>query len=151
MGGDPARDAPPSAATSRTRRATPTVPRSHQAVLRVVGVGGAGVNAVNRMVEAQLPGVEFVAINTDLQSLQNSNADSTLHIGSELTRGLGSGSDPRVGYRAAYDEQDKIKSLLDRLGHGLHRRRRRRRHRAPAPRPSSPSSPATSARSRSPP
>ncbi len=88
------------------------MPRSHNAVLRVVGVGGAGVNAVNRMVEAQVPGVEFVAINTDLQSLQNSSADATLHIGSELTRGLGSGSDPRVGYRAAYDEQDKIKSLL---------------------------------------
>jgi cell division protein FtsZ len=88
------------------------VPRTHQALLRVVGVGGAGVNAVNRMVEAQLPGVEFVAINTDLQSLQHSKADLTLHIGSELTRGLGSGSDPRVGYRAAFDEQDKIKQLL---------------------------------------
>jgi cell division protein FtsZ len=88
------------------------VPRTHQAVLRVVGVGGAGVNAVNRMVEAQLPGVEFVAINTDLQSLQNSNADVTLHIGSELTRGLGAGSDPRVGYRSAFEEQDKIKELL---------------------------------------
>jgi cell division protein FtsZ len=94
-----------------TARST-TVPRIHQAVLRVVGVGGAGVNAVNRMVEAQLPGVEFVAINTDLQSLQNSNADVTLHIGSELTRGLGSGSDPRVGYGAAFEEQDKIKDLL---------------------------------------
>jgi cell division protein FtsZ len=94
-----------------TARAS-TVPRTHQAVLRVVGVGGAGVNAVNRMVEAQVPGVEFVAINTDLQSLQNSNADVTLHIGAELTRGLGSGSDPRVGYRAAFDEQDKIKQLL---------------------------------------
>ncbi len=90
----------------------PVVPRTHQAVLRVVGVGGAGVNAVNRMVEAELPGVEFVAINTDLQSLQNSNADVTLHIGAELTRGLGSGSDPRVGYRAAFEEQDKIKELL---------------------------------------
>ncbi len=88
------------------------VPRSHQAVLRVVGVGGAGINAVNRMVEAQLTGVEFAAINTDLQSLQTSNADVTMHIGSELTRGLGSGSDPRVGYRAAFDEQDKIKALL---------------------------------------
>jgi cell division protein FtsZ len=88
------------------------VPRTHQAVLRVVGVGGAGVNAVNRMVEAEVPGVEFVAINTDLQSLQSSNADVTLHIGAELTRGLGSGSDPRVGYRAAYEEQDKIKQLL---------------------------------------
>jgi cell division protein FtsZ len=96
--------------TTESRK--PAVPRTHQAVLRVVGVGGAGVNAVNRMVEAQLPGVEFVAINTDLQSLQNSNADITLHIGSELTRGLGSGSDPRVGYRAAFEEQDKIKELL---------------------------------------
>jgi cell division protein FtsZ len=90
----------------------PIVPRTHQAVLRVVGVGGAGVNAVNRMVEAELPGVEFLAINTDLQSLQNSKADVTLHIGAELTRGLGSGSDPRVGYRAAFEEQDKIKELL---------------------------------------
>jgi cell division protein FtsZ len=96
--------------SSPTRQ--PVVPRTHQAVLRVVGVGGAGVNAVNRMVEAELPGVEFLAINTDLQSLQSSNADVTLHIGSELTRGLGSGSDPRVGYRAAYEEQDKIKELL---------------------------------------
>ena len=90
----------------------PVVPRTHQAVLRVVGVGGAGVNAVNRMVEAKLPGVEFLAINTDLQSLQTSNADVTLHIGAELTRGLGSGSDPRVGYRAAFEEQDKIKDML---------------------------------------
>jgi cell division protein FtsZ len=90
----------------------PMVPRTHQAVLRVVGVGGAGVNAVNRMVEAQLPGVEFVAINTDLQSLQQSNADITLHIGSEMTRGLGAGSDPRVGYASAFEEQDKIKDLL---------------------------------------
>ena len=97
-------------ASTPTRQ--PVVPRTHQAVLRVVGVGGAGVNAVNRMVEANLPGVEFLAINTDLQSLQTSNADVTLHIGSELTRGLGSGSDPRVGYRAAYEEQDKIKDLL---------------------------------------
>lgn len=88
------------------------VPRTHQAVLRVVGIGGAGVNAVNRMVEAELPGAEFVAINTDLQSLQSSRADVTLHIGAELTRGLGSGSDPRVGYRAAFEEQDKIKELL---------------------------------------
>ncbi len=93
-------------------RSTPSVPRVHQAVLRVVGVGGAGVNAVNRMIEAELPGVEFVAMNTDLQSLQTSAAESTLHIGAELTRGLGSGSDPRVGYRAAFEEQDKIKSLL---------------------------------------
>jgi len=98
--------------TSRPATRQPVVPRTHQAVLRVVGVGGAGVNAVNRMVEAELPGVEFLAINTDLQSLQTSHADLTLHIGGEMTRGLGAGSDPRVGYKAAFDEQDKIKELL---------------------------------------
>jgi cell division protein FtsZ len=83
-----------------------------QPVLRVVGVGGAGVNAVNRMVEAQIEGVEFIAINTDLQSLQQSNADVTLHIGASLTRGLGSGSDPDLGRAAAMDEYDRIKALL---------------------------------------
>jgi len=81
-------------------------------VLRVVGVGGAGVNAVNRMVEADVAGVEFVAINTDLQSLQLSAADQTLHIGDTVTRGLGSGSDPDLGRRAARDEYDRIKALL---------------------------------------
>ena len=81
-------------------------------VLRVVGVGGAGVNAVNRMVEADITGVEFLAINTDLQSLQLSAADETLHIGDAVTRGLGSGSDPDLGRRAARDEYDRIKALL---------------------------------------
>jgi cell division protein FtsZ len=81
-------------------------------VLRVVGVGGAGVNAVNRMVEAEVEGVEFVAVNTDLQSLQQSNADVTLHIGQALTRGLGSGSNPDLGRASAMDEYDKIKALL---------------------------------------
>jgi len=81
-------------------------------VIRVIGVGGAGVNAVNRMVEAGVSGVEFLAINTDLQSLQQSTADVTVHIGGEVTRGLGSGSDPSLGYKAAFEEQDKIKRLL---------------------------------------
>ena len=112
MGGGTVEDGPAWGREEPDTARYATVPRSHQAVLRVVGVGGAGVNAVNRMVEAQVPGVEFVAINTDLQSLQTCGADVTLHIGAELTRGLGSGSDPRVGYRAAFDEQDKIKSLL---------------------------------------
>jgi cell division protein FtsZ len=89
-----------------------TPDRVLQPVLRVVGVGGAGVNAVNRMVEAQVEGVEFIAINTDLQSLQQSNAHVTVHIGSELTRGLGSGSDPTLGRKAAMEEYDRIKSLL---------------------------------------
>ncbi|HWD77193.1 MAG TPA: cell division protein FtsZ [Solirubrobacteraceae bacterium] len=81
-------------------------------VLRVVGVGGAGVNAVNRMVEAGVEGVEFLAINTDLQSLQLSAADQTLHIGDSLTRGLGSGSDPDLGRRAAREEYDRVKAML---------------------------------------
>ena len=81
-------------------------------VLRVVGVGGAGVNAVNRMVEAEVEGIEFLAINTDLQSLQQSDAHETLHIGEAITRGLGSGSDPDLGRRAAREEYDRIKALL---------------------------------------
>jgi cell division protein FtsZ len=81
-------------------------------VLRVVGVGGAGVNAVNRMVEAEVEGVEFLAINTDLQSLQTSAAHETLHIGGAVTRGLGSGSDMTLGRRAAEEERDRIKALL---------------------------------------
>jgi cell division protein FtsZ len=83
-----------------------------QPTIRVVGVGGGGTNAVNRMVEAEVEGVEFLAVNTDLQSLQQSTADITLHIGAELTRGLGSGSDAAVGRQAAMDDYDRIKSLL---------------------------------------
>jgi cell division protein FtsZ len=83
-----------------------------QPVLRVIGVGGAGVNAVNRMVEAEVEGVEFVAVNTDLQSLQQSTASLTLHIGSDVTRGLGSGSNPDLGRQAAMEDYDRIKSLL---------------------------------------
>jgi cell division protein FtsZ len=83
-----------------------------QPVIRVVGVGGAGVNAVNRMVEASVEGVEFVAINTDLQSLQQSTADITVHIGAGITRGLGAGANPDLGRSAAMEEYDKIKALL---------------------------------------
>src|SRR5215203_707697 len=87
-------------------------PRPHMPVIRVVGVGGAGVNAINRMIEAQIPGVEFMAINTDLQSLQQSTADVTVHLGSGVARGLGTGSNPELGYQSAFQEQDKIKRLL---------------------------------------
>jgi cell division protein FtsZ len=83
-----------------------------QPVLRVIGVGGGGSNAVNRMVEAEVAGVEFFAINTDLQSLQQSLAHETLHIGAELTRGLGSGSNPELGRGAAMEEYDRIKAML---------------------------------------
>ncbi len=80
--------------------------------IRVLGVGGAGVNAVNRMVEAEVEGVEFLAVNTDQQSLQQSTADITLHIGAEITRGLGSGSDANVGRQAAMEDYDRVKALL---------------------------------------
>ncbi len=83
-----------------------------QPVIRVVGVGGAGVNAVNRMVEAEVAGVEFIAVNTDVQSLQQSEADITLHIGPQITRGLGAGSDPELGRASAMEEYDKVKALL---------------------------------------
>ncbi len=83
-----------------------------QPVIRVVGVGGGGVNAVNRMVEAEVEGVEFLAVNTDLQSLQQSTANVTLHIGAEQTRGLGSGSDASVGRQAAMEDYDRVKALL---------------------------------------
>ncbi len=89
------------------RGGSPHTPR-----IRVVGVGGAGVNAINRMVEAQIPGVEFMAVNTDLQSLQLCIADVTIHIGGEQTRGLGAGADPDLGFKSAFEEQDKIKRLL---------------------------------------
>jgi cell division protein FtsZ len=81
-------------------------------VIRVVGVGGAGVNAINRMVEAEISGVEFLAINTDLQSLQQCAAHETLHIGDSITRGLGSGSNPDLGRQAAHEEHDRIKAML---------------------------------------
>jgi cell division protein FtsZ len=80
--------------------------------IRVVGVGGGGVNAVNRMIEAEITGVEFMALNTDAQSLQQSAAHVTLQIGADITRGLGSGSDPDRGRQAAMEDYDRIKSLL---------------------------------------
>ncbi len=95
---------------SRTSATAPPV--VNDPVIRVIGVGGGGVNAVNRMVEAGIGGVEFMAVNTDLQSLQQSAADLTVHIGGGVTRGLGSGSDPELGYRAAFEEQDRIKRML---------------------------------------
>ncbi len=81
-------------------------------MLRVVGVGGAGVNAINRMIEAEIEGVEFLAINTDIQSLHTSAAPEVLHIGESITRGLGSGADPELGRLAARSAADQIKTLL---------------------------------------
>lgn len=84
----------------------------HTPLIKVVGVGGGGVNAINRMIDAGVPGVEFMAVNTDLQSLQLCLADETIHIGGEETRGLGAGADPSLGFRAAFEEQDRIKRML---------------------------------------
>ena len=88
-------------------------PHNYLAVIKVVGVGGGGVNAVNRMIEAGLKGVEFVAVNTDAQALLMSDADVKLDIGRELTRGLGAGADPEVGRRAAEDHAEDIREVLE--------------------------------------
>jgi cell division protein FtsZ len=88
------------------------VPSNYLAVIKVVGVGGGGVNAVNRMIDAGLRGVEFVAVNTDAQALLMSDADVKLDIGRDLTRGLGAGADPGVGRQAAEDHRDEISEIL---------------------------------------
>jgi cell division protein FtsZ len=87
-------------------------PQNYLAVIKVVGIGGGGVNAVNRMIEVGLKGVEFIAINTDAQALLMSDADVKLDIGRELTRGLGAGADPEVGRQAAEDHSDEIEEVL---------------------------------------
>src|SRR5205085_7383698 len=89
-----------------------TPPHNYLAVIKVVGIGGGGVNAVNRMIEVGLKGVEFIAINTDAQALLMSDADVKLDIGRELTRGLGAGAAPSVGRQAAEDHRDEIEDVL---------------------------------------
>jgi cell division protein FtsZ len=85
---------------------------NYLAVIKVVGVGGGGTNAVNRMVDAGLTGVEFVAVNTDAQALMMCDADVKIHIGSQATRGLGAGADPAVGQAAATESRDELKEAL---------------------------------------
>ncbi|MGH3011976.1 MAG: cell division protein FtsZ [Gaiellaceae bacterium] len=130
--GEPSSASPP-AATSEPKPAKPkskktsraqieptprmrTTPRpdsaAYLAVIRVVGVGGAGLNAVNRMIEAGLSQVEFIAVNTDIQQLKQCEAPIKLHIGRDLTQGLGSGADPDLGRRAAEEAEDQIKHVL---------------------------------------
>ena len=87
-------------------------PQNYLAVIKVVGVGGGGVNAVNRMIEVGLKGVEFIAVNTDAQALLMSDADVKLDVGRELTRGLGAGADPEVGKKAAEDHEEEIEEVL---------------------------------------
>lgn len=87
-------------------------PQNYLAVIKVVGIGGGGVNAVNRMIEVGLRGVEFIAINTDAQALLMSDADVKLDVGRELTRGLGAGANPEVGRQAAEDHSQEIEEVL---------------------------------------
>jgi cell division protein FtsZ len=87
-------------------------PQNYLAVIKVVGIGGGGVNAVNRMIDEGLKGVEFIAINTDAQALLMSDADVKLDVGRELTRGLGAGANPDVGYKAAEDHREEIEEVL---------------------------------------
>src|SRR6266545_4653692 len=87
-------------------------PQNYLAVIKVVGIGGGGVNAVNRMIDAGLKGVEFIAINIDAQALLMSDADVKLDIGRELTRGLGAGSDPEIGRQACEEHKDEIEEVL---------------------------------------
>src|SRR5438093_6505463 len=85
---------------------------NYLAVIKVLGVGGGGTNAVNRMVEAGLSGAEFIAVNTDAQALLMSDADVKIHIGAQATRGLGAGANPEVGQAAAMESRDELKDAL---------------------------------------
>src|SRR5438270_13474921 len=85
---------------------------NYLAVLKVVGVGGGGTNAVNRMVDVGLSGVEFIAVNTDAQALVSVDADVKIQIGADSTRGLGAGADPAVGLAAALESRDELKDAL---------------------------------------
>ncbi len=110
--GAPDDDKPQDHETDAARRSLIQPSRTFPAVIRVVGVGGAGTNAINRMLEAGLEGVEFIAINTDAQALAMCEADHKLRIGRELTKGLGGGADPRVGREAALGAYDEIKTMI---------------------------------------
>jgi cell division protein FtsZ len=117
---EPAPEPPPASryvdtmpeAAPRLHRAPQGQVGSYLAVIKVVGVGGAGLNAVDRMIDAGISQVEFVAVNTDMQQLQTSDASTKIHIGQELTQGLGSGADPGVGRRAAEESYDQVKGAL---------------------------------------
>jgi cell division protein FtsZ len=120
--GSPSAPPAPASRLADGKAAAATAPRlarvpradsaAYLAVIRVVGVGGAGLNGVNRMIEAGISQVEFIAINTDIQQLRTSEAPVKLHIGRELTQGLGSGADPDIGRRAAEESYDQIKHVL---------------------------------------
>ena len=83
------------------------------AKIKVVGVGGSGGSAVNRMIQSKIKGVDFIAVNTDVQALHYSNAPKRLHIGKTVTKGLGAGMDPEVGRKAAEESQNEIRELVE--------------------------------------
>ena len=99
------------------------------ALIRVIGVGGGGSNAVNRMIRAEMMGVEFIACNTDAQALLQSDAPHKIRIGDKITRGLGAGGDPSIGQRVGRGGLREDRPGARRLGHGLHHRGARRRDR----------------------
>ena len=106
------RDGQGKVASERKGTLLVAAPQNYLAVIKVVGIGGGGVNAVNRMIEEGLKGVEFIAINTDAQALLMSDADVKLDVGRELTRGLGAGANPDVGAQAAMDHREEIEEVL---------------------------------------
>ena len=110
LSGPPLRGPPKS--SSKSKGALVAAPQNYLAVIKVAGIGGGGVNAVNRMIEVGLRGVEFIAINTDAQALLMSDADVKLDIGRDLTRGLGAGADPDVGGRAAEEHAEEIEEVI---------------------------------------
>src|ERR687895_164484 len=85
---------------------------NYLAVIKVVGIGGGGTNAVNRMINSGLEGVEFIAVNTDAPALQMTDADQKIHIGEKITRGLGAGADPKIGAEAAEENKAEIEEAL---------------------------------------
>ena len=89
------------------------IPAHHKSIIKVIGVGGGGSNAVNHMYNQGIKGVEFVVCNTDLQALQSSPVPSKLQIGTTLTEGLGAGANPEVGKDAALENKEEIRNLLD--------------------------------------
>ena len=120
-------------------------PQNYLAVIKVVGIGGGGVNAVNRMIEVGLKGVEFIAINTDAQALLMSDADVKLDVGRELTRGLGAGADPEVGQQGRRGPRARRSRRSSRAPTWSSSPPARAAAPAPAARPSWPASPARSA------
>ena len=99
------------------------------AVIKVIGVGGGGGNAVNHMLRAEIEGVEFICANTDAQALRASNARNLVQLGNSITHGLGAGADPEIGRQSALEDRDRVMDIPGRRGHDIHYSRHGWRHR----------------------